>query len=203
MKTARLLLRHIRKEKIIQRRKAAAAGCLRVPLAYSADSVRRESRHIPNPTGCAINAAKNGKYEQSGPAVDRVHENVPKVQRMSSDAGTQLFYRRLSAAALRKVYRDCNRAYPGYHGVLFSAGIFPEPAGDAAADDRRDTAGNDILRIDQREKAVHRNPVRFRGDEGMYPDRQRDCVVCRSADAAYRICGLSAGFQEKEKMTKW
>ena len=81
-------------------------------------------KHIQSLTGCAIHAGRNGKYKQNGSDLDVIHEDVQKILRVPSDAGAQLFYRRLSASAVCQMHRDSGRACNRNGGIPFPGCLF-------------------------------------------------------------------------------
>ena len=68
-------------------------GSLQDRLESYAVSVQRESGPVQNHTGYVTIAERNGRFEQEGPALDCFDGKMPEVLRLSSDAGTEFFYR--------------------------------------------------------------------------------------------------------------
>lgn len=168
MKTARSLRPCTQRGRIFRPAKDAADGCSPGLLVFCVASVRRESRHIQSLTGCVIHAERNGRCKSGGPDLDVIHEDVQKILRVSSDAGAQLFHRRLSASAVCQMHRDSGRACNRNGGIPFPGCLFTESDWNYSAYDRRNRAAVHILRIDERSAVIHRNTVWVWDDERLH-----------------------------------
>ena len=151
---------------------SASKGCcgwlLAGPVGVLCGFAQRESKHIQSLTGCAIHAGRNGKYKQNGSDLDVIHEDVQKILRVPSDAGAQLFHRRLSASAVCQMHRDSGRACNRNGGIPFPGCLFTESDWNYSAYDRRNRAAVHILRIDKRSAVIHRNTVWVWDDERLH-----------------------------------
>ena len=157
-----------RKEKIFRHLKDAADGCLPGLWEFCAVFAQRENRLIQNHIGCVTHAGKSGQYKQKWPDMDVIHEDVQKDFRVPSDAGEKFLFRKFPVPAVRQMHRDCNRAFAWHFYFCISPGFVHESFGYNTPHDRRNHAGNHFLWINQREKIMYRDSVRFRNDEHSY-----------------------------------
>lgn len=94
---------------------------------------------------------------------------------MPSDAGAQLFHRRLSASAVCQMHRDSGRACNRNGGIPFPGCLFTEFDWNYSAYDRWNRAAVHILRIDERSAVIHRNTVWVWDDERLHPYGSANC----------------------------
>ena len=133
MRTARLLQKCIRKERIIPYQRGAADGCLQDLREFCVDSVRKGNRPRRKLTGSVIHAERNGRHKKSGSYVDGFHADRQEMFRLPSAAGEKFFCRRIPASVVCQMHRNCDRTCGRYRSITIPFYTILEPDRNAAS----------------------------------------------------------------------